>query len=139
MSRSHSRAISIMRMLRRSRTPLNLSTIAADLDIPTSSVLAILRSLVNENALMSVDKRYQVGPALFYIGTAFATRSPLYRCAWPELVRLADELGLSATITVPWDQHHLVIAVHSNAGIPNLPPGSRFPITAGAYGKAYYS
>jgi DNA-binding IclR family transcriptional regulator len=86
------------------------------------------------------DKKYRLGPGMFYLGAAFARSSPAYRAAWPDLVSVAGEAKLSAAIAVPWDNHHLVIAVHQNPGSRlGVAIGSRIPIDAGSYGKAYYA
>jgi DNA-binding IclR family transcriptional regulator len=116
---------------------LTLSGISRELHIPTSTAFAILRTLAHSDAVVVSAKRYTIGPAAFYVGSAYVSNSPLYRAVWTDLVRLADELHLSANLTVAWEQHHLVLAVHSGLGIPGLPPGSRLPLNAGAYGKAY--
>jgi hypothetical protein len=122
MPNSHARVIEILRLMRRSRAALTLSAISRELQIPGSTAFAILRTLAQHDAVLSTSKRYTVGPAAFYIGSAFVTNSPLYRAVWTDLVHLADELHVSANLTVVWEQHHLVLAVHSSLGIPGLPP-----------------
>jgi hypothetical protein len=58
------------------------------------------------------DKRYELGPAMFYLGSAYARATPLYRSARAELVAAANEFGVTAAIAVPWENHHLVLNAH---------------------------
>jgi DNA-binding IclR family transcriptional regulator len=141
MGSAHSRAFNILRLLRRSTRPLGLSAIAKEQQLATSSAHAILSELLEVGAVtIDDDKRYWLGPNVFYLGSAFATNSAIYRGAWNELIDLAQELQVSAAIAIPWDRHHLVIAVHRNSGRgPALTPGTRVPLDGGSYGKIYYA
>jgi DNA-binding IclR family transcriptional regulator len=141
MGSAHVRAFGILGLLRRSTRPLGLSAIAKDQQLATSSAHAILSELLAVGAVtIDSGKRYWLGPSVFYLGSAFATSSAIYRGAWNELVDLAQELHVSAAIAVPWDQHHLVIAVHRSSGRgPALSPGTRVPLDGGSYGKIYYA
>lgn len=141
MGSAHSRAFGVLGLLRRSARPLGLSAIASDQHIATSSAHAILSNLLELDVItIDDDKRYRLGPRLFYLGSAFATNSAIYRAAWNDLVDLAQEAKVSAAIAVPWENHHLIIAVHLNSGRGRgLMPGTRFPLEVGSYGKAYYA
>lgn len=141
MSATQARSFDILLLLRRSPVPLSLTDIARDLDVAPSSVHSGLNTLLEYDAVaIDGDKKYRLGPGLFYMGAAFARSSPAYRAAWPDLVSAAGATKLSAAIAVPWDNHHLVIAVHQNPGSRlGVAIGSRIPIDAGSYGKAYYA
>jgi DNA-binding IclR family transcriptional regulator len=141
MGAAHSRAFGVLGLLRRSTRPLGLSAIASELHVATSSAHAILTSLLELDVVtIDADKRYQLGPRLFYTGSAYATNSAIYRASWSDLVDLAQEFRVSAALVVPWEHHHLVIAVHLSSGRgPSLAPGTRFPLDGGSYGKVYYA
>ena len=141
MSATQARSFDILLLLRRSNVALSLTDIARELDVAPSSVHSGLNTLLEYDAVsIDGDKKYRLGPGLFYLGAAFARSSPAYRAAWPDLVSVAGEAKLSAAIAVPWDNHHLVIAVHQNPGSRlGVAIGSRIPIDAGSYGKAYYA
>lgn len=140
MATSHARLFDTIRLLRKSSTPLSLSDIARRLRIAPSSAHAILGALLDEDAvLIDRDKRYRLGPAIFYLGAPFARSAPLRRAIWKELIETADEAGAAAAIAVPWAGHHLVLAVHQNRGQIGLDPGGRVPLQAGSYGKVYYA
>src|SRR5438094_7895834 len=125
MGSAHARAFGILGLLRRSARPLGLSGIAKECKLATSSAHAILTDLLAIGAVtVDNDKRYTLGPRVYYVGSAYAVNSPIYRGAWNALIDLAQELKVSAAIAVPWDRPHLVIAVHRNSGRgPALPPG----------------
>ncbi len=141
MSATQARSFDILSLLRRSNVALSLTDIARELDVAPSSVHSGLNTLLEYDAVsIDSDKKYRLGPGLFYLGAAFARSSPAYRAAWPDLVVAAGEAKLSAAISVPWDNHHLVIAVHQNPGSRlGVAIGSRIPLDAGSYGKAYYA
>lgn len=137
---SQARLFDVIRLLRRSSTPLSLSEIARSLKIAPSSAHAILTALLHEEAVgIDRDKRYRLGPAVFYLGASFARNAPVHRSIWSELVRLARDVDLTATVAVPWAGHHLVLAVHQNGGQVGVAIGSRIPLQAGSYGKVYYA
>jgi DNA-binding IclR family transcriptional regulator len=118
---------------------VSLTEIAGALEIAPSSAHAILGVLVEQAAVtIDTEKRYRLGPAIFYLGASFARNSPLYRSIWNEVVRVAREFDLACAIAIPWEQHFLILAVHQNGG-PHVgvPIGSRMPIFAGSYGKTY--
>lgn len=140
MGNAHSRAFALLGLLRKSPRPLGLTAIAHELNIATSSAHAILTELREVEAVtIDSDKRYSLGPRVFYLGSAYVTSSAIYRTVWPELVSLAVDLGTSAAMAVPWDQHHLIVAVHHMGPGAALKPGSRIPLNGGSYGKAYYA
>src|SRR5258708_35865313 len=141
MSTTQSRIFDILWFLRRSSTPVSLTDLARELKVAPSSVHSGLATLLKHGAVsIDADKRYQLGPAIFYLGSVYARNAPVYRAAWPDLVRVAGELKLSAAVAVPWENHHLVLSVHQFPGARlGVAVGSRIPLDAGSYGKAYYT
>jgi DNA-binding IclR family transcriptional regulator len=142
VGQGHFRSVAILSLLRKTTRPLSLSAIAAELHIATSSAHAILSDLLELDAVtIDSDRRYSLGPRMFYIGSAFVSSSPVHRVAWPDVVELAHELGLSAAMATIWDNHHLILAVHDGPGRreARLIPGARIPLAGGSYGKVYYA
>lgn len=141
MSTSQVRLFEVIGLLRRSSAPLSLTEISRNLRIAPSSTHAILCTLLAQKIVVADrDKRYRLGPALFYLSASYARNTPIYRATWNELIELAHGLELSAAIAVPWDQHHLILAVNQYGGAQTgVAIGSRVPILAGSYGKAYYA
>jgi DNA-binding IclR family transcriptional regulator len=141
MANSHERVLRILRLLRYTHAPMRVSEIARDLHIAQSTVQSIVTSLVKEGAIVvSADRRYSPGPATLYLGASYAVTAPLYSAVWGDLIGIAQELRVSALLAVPWEEHHLILAIHhKDARFLGLAPGIRFPLGAGSYGKAYYA
>ncbi len=134
------KAFAVLRVLRRAPAPLPLTTIAEQIGMAPSSVHSILTQLLEQDAVeQDPDKRYQLGPALFYVGSAYARDSRVSRSIWYELVAAANELGVTAVLAVTWEDHHFILNAH-RAGDSNVavPQGGRVPLDAGSWGKAYY-
>ena len=120
---------------------MTLTAIAEQVGIAPSSAHSVLSHLQSEGVIVQMgDKRYQLGPQLFYLGAAFARGTPIYRSMWMELVNAAGELGVTAALAVPWDSHHLVLNSHraGESEVP-IPFGGRVPIDAASWGKVYYA
>jgi DNA-binding IclR family transcriptional regulator len=135
------RAIAILRVLRRASTPLTLTAIAEKVGIAPSSAHSLLAQLLAEGAvLQDGDKRYALGPSVFYIGSAYARSSRIYRAVWMEVVAAANDLEVTGTLAVPWEHHHLILAAH-RAGDSNVSVafGGLVPLDAGSWGKVFYA
>jgi IclR family acetate operon transcriptional repressor len=134
------KAFTALRILRASPVPVTVTALAKGVGVAPSSAHAILGHLVSEGAVVQLqDKRYTLGPALFHLGASFAAGTPVYRSMWLELGQVANELGVTAAVAVPWDDHHLVLNAH--AGGPTdiaIPFGGRIPLAASSWGKVYY-
>jgi DNA-binding IclR family transcriptional regulator len=141
MANSHERVLRILRLLRLAHAPLRISEISRDLGIAQSTVQSIVTSLVKGGAIvLGPDRRYSPGPATLYLGASYAVTSPTYGAIWGDLIGLAQDFGVSALLAVPWEEHHLILAIHhKDTRFLGLAPGIRFPIGAGSYGKAYYA
>jgi DNA-binding IclR family transcriptional regulator len=135
------RAFDILRILRRASAPLALTTIAGEAGIAPSSAHSLLMQLLRQEAVVQdADKRYALGPSVFYIGSAYARGAGIYRAIWAELINAANELSVTAALAVPWENHHLIIATHRalNGGV-SVPFGGRVPIDGGSWGKVHFA
>src|SRR5690348_1099982 len=113
------KAFRIIRLLRRSPVALSVAEIARDMRVAPSTAHAVLAELVGQGVVLQDHaRRYRLGPALFYFGSAYARNAAIYRGVWNELVELARDIGLTAVIAVPWEDHHLILNVHRDG-----PPG----------------
>lgn len=141
MASAISKAFSVISLLRREQAPLTLTEIAGSVRIAPSTAHSLLSELrVQGVVVQGADKRYRLGPGIFYFGAVFARNTPIYRVVWRQLVDLARSVSLSAVIAVPWDDHHLILNVHdSDSSGTEVAFGGRVPLTAGAWGKAYFA
>jgi DNA-binding IclR family transcriptional regulator len=136
-----SKAFRVIWLLRRSPEPLNLSEIARSVSIAQSTAHSVLKELLEQGAIAQDDnRRYSIGPAMFYLGAAYVKQVPVYSRIWDSLVALADDVRLTAVLVIPWRDHHLILDVHQNPqpGV-DVAFGGRVPLDAGAWGKAYYA
>jgi DNA-binding IclR family transcriptional regulator len=135
------KAFAVMRVLRKATGPLQLTVIAEQVGLAPSSLHAILAQLLEQDAVRRHDdKRYDLGPAAYHIGTAFARNARISRTVWFDLVTAANELGVTAVLAITWEDHHLILHTHRGGDINmSVPEGGRVPLDAGSWGKAYYA
>ena len=134
------KAFAILRALRHAPAALTLTNIAQEVGMAPSSAHSVLNQLLAQDAVkQDQDKRYRLGPEIFYLGAAYARSTPVYRAVWMEMVSTANELGVTAVLAVPWDNHHLILNSHraGESGIA-VPFGGRVPIDASSWGRVYY-
>lgn len=138
---SISRAFEIIRVLRRTSNSMTLTSLAEAVGIAPSTAHSILSELLAQGMVdLDGDKRYRLGPALYYVGSAFARGTPVYRSIWMELVDLANEFELTASVAVPWEDHHLILMSHTGGrGGVDVAFGGMVPLQGGSWGKAYYA
>lgn len=135
------RIFSVVRVLRRSSTALSLTAVSQQAGIAASTAHSLLTELLAHGAVtLDENKRYRLGPSLFYLGSAFARGTPLFRSTWIELVDMANEFGVTGALAVPWDEHHLIIGAHQGGrrGV-DVAFGGRVPLDGGSWGKAYFA
>ena len=134
-------AIRIMRLLRETGRPMGVTEIARTLDLNKSTAHGIVATLVGEHFLFELDdtRKYQLGAALMDL--AEAARGPHALTARPFVDAYAAEGGLTGFLAIPYSKIEFLIihrAEGSGSGFQlTLRVGERFPLTAGALGKAY--
>src|SRR3954470_17042782 len=113
MAGAVNKAFRVIRLLRRTQHALTLSEIAREMHVAPSTAHAILVELAAQGAVVQDGSRnYRLGPATFYLGAAYVRSAPICRGVWNELVELARDIGLTAIVAVPWEEHHLILNVH---------------------------
>lgn len=134
------RAIAVLRLLSRSRTPLGLKAIAQALDLVPSTALHILRALVAEQ-LLQVDpltKQYRLGVGMLPLARAVLENGDFPSLVRPKLDDLSSRYGVAAIgIEVP-DLDHMIVVALARAQAPvrlHVDVGSRFPALISATGR----
>ena len=134
-------AIRIMRLLRETGRPLGVSDIARTLDLNKSTAHGIISTMVSEHFLAEVEdsRRYQLGASL--VELAEAVRGPMFEVARPFIVAFSQEAGLASFLATPYSNSEFLILYRSEGSAAGfrltLSVGERFPLTAGALGKAF--
>ena len=134
------RAIAILRLLSRSRTPQSLKAIAEDLDLVPSTALHIARALVAED-LLQVDpltKRYRLGVGMLPLARAVLENSDFPNLVRPKLDDLSSRYGVMAIgVEVP-DLDNMIVVSLARSQAPvrlHVDVGSRFPALISATGR----
>jgi DNA-binding IclR family transcriptional regulator len=134
------RAIAILRLLGRSRTPLRAKAIAEAHGLVPSTVLHILRALAAEQ-LVRVDpatKEYSLGTGMLPLARAVLENSDFPTLVQPSLDALSRDHGVTAIgVEVP-DLDHMVVVALARASTPvrlHVDVGSRFPALISATGR----
>jgi len=77
-----------------------VSELAAELDMPKSTVHDHLRTLTEIEYLVNDDGTYRVGTRFLELGGFARSRMKLYQVATPEIKKLADETGEHANLMI---------------------------------------
>ncbi len=85
-------ALSVLRLLARHAGPLPAAAIAAELELPRSTVYHLLAALRQEGFVVHLERerRYGLGVAAFELGSAYSRQEPLRWIAQGALGRLVD-------------------------------------------------
>jgi len=139
-NRSVARALSILELLARTDRAMSLAEVAAQLKIPKSSALTVLRALVGAE-FCAVDSKgsYALGLHSFEVGAAYLRSMTPARSVMPELEWLTESLGVTSHFAVLDHDEVIYLAKHDPPGLglklaSSL--GARLPAAVTAVGKA---
>jgi DNA-binding IclR family transcriptional regulator len=134
------RAIAILKLLGKARSPMTLKAIAEALDIVPSTALHILRVLVAEG-LLQVDpqtKRYRLGVDVLTLARAVLQSNDFPNLVRPRLEELSRRYEVTAVATEAPNLDHMVVVAIAAAPGPvrvHVDIGSRFPALITAVGR----
>lgn len=130
----------ILSLLAESRGPLPASMIAAQLELPRSTVYHLLATLQQHGFVMHLpeERRYGLGIAAFELSQAYARQEPLSRIGRPLITALVDRTRISGHLAVPHGRDVLYIVEERAQGAPSLVTGVnvRLPMPLTASGRA---
>ena len=133
----------ILSLLASSRGPLPASMIAAQLDLPRSTVYHLLAALQEHGFVMHLpeERRFGLGLAAFELSSAYTRQEPLARIGRPLIVALVDQLGFSGHLAVQHGRDVLYIIEERAKGAPALitDVNVRLPAHLTASGRAILS
>jgi len=134
------RAMDVLLLFGRSGRPdLGVTEIALELDLTKAAVHRILTAL-RSRRLISADpttRRYALGPAAVALGRAYLARTDMRLLAGPELRRLADECGETATLSIRRGDTRLYVdqVVPAQELRIEVVLGTPYPLHSGASSK----
>lgn len=135
-----SRAISILRLLGKTRAPLGVNAIAQSLGLVPSTCLHILRALTQEK-LISFDqasKRYRLGAGMLTLARSAIESNVFPQLAQPGLDHLSTKWGVTAIGVDVSDPDQMVVVALSRSNAPfrlHVDVGSVFPAHLSATGR----
>jgi DNA-binding IclR family transcriptional regulator len=134
------RAVAVLRLLSRNRTPLSLKAIAQALDLVPSTALHILRALVAEQLVRvnPLTKQYSLGVGMLPLARAVLENSDFPSLVRPKLDDLSSRHGVTAIGVELPDLDHMVVVALARAQAPvrlHVDVGSRFPALISATGR----
>lgn len=134
------RAIAILRLLGRTRQPMNVKSISDELDLVPSTCLHILRALAAER-LVSFDpasKRYKLGAGILALARGVVETDSFAQTVQPILDDIARKWKVTAIGVEVIDLHHIIVTALANSQLPfrlHVDVGSRFPALISASGR----
>lgn len=142
MVKSATRTLDLLELLAGAPGGLSHGDIAGALDIPRSSVTALLASLIERDFVEFDEARrqYHLGHAVLKLGRAYLGRLDLVGRARPLMTRLSDELGEACALTIRRADDVIVVWKIDDPD-PHRPSlsmqlGQSGPVFASASGKA---
>lgn len=135
-----SRAIAILRLLGKTKEPMNVKSIAQALDLVPSTCLHILRVLVSEKLLSfdSASKRYRLGTGMLVLARSVMETNSFTQVVQPTLDQISDQWGVTAIGVEVVDFRQMVVTALSRSSLPfrlHVDVGSRFPGLISATGR----
>jgi len=134
------RAIAILRLLSRSRTPLGLKAIAQSLELVPSTTLHILRALMAEQLVRvePLTKQYSLGVGMLPLARAVLENSDFPNLVRPKLDELSHRYPVTAIGVELPDLDHMIVVALARSRAPvrlHVDVGSRFPALISATGR----
>lgn len=135
-----SRAISILRLLGKTRTPMGVNAIAQALKLVPSTCLHILRALVAEKiiAFNPETKHYRLGAGMLALARSAIEANVFPNLVQPALDSLSTQWGVTAIGVDVSDPDQMVVVALSRSNIPfrlHVDVGSVFPGLISATGR----
>lgn len=134
------RAVAILRLLGRTREPMNVKSISDKLGLVPSTCLHILRALTAER-LLSFDpasKRYKLGVGMLALARGVLETDSFSQAAQPILDAIAQRWKVTAIGVEVIDLDHIIVTALANSQLPfrlHVDVGSRFPALISASGR----
>jgi IclR family acetate operon transcriptional repressor len=97
--RSPTRTLRILELVAEANGGLTMAQLSQRLNIPKTSSFSLLRPLVAQNYLVSIGKKYWLGPAMFRL-TFLANRSARLGSLRPVLEKLVSDSGETAALSM---------------------------------------
>lgn len=141
--RAIGRVLQIVKAIAQWPGPVTLAELSSEIDVPRTSLFAILKGLQAEDYVIFEREHYSLGPAAIRLGAAITQRQSFPATAMPVLEKLAEDTGETVILSVlAEDRRHVVYVSVLEAKsflrfAVNI--GTRRPLNASATGQAVLS
>lgn len=104
----------ILKLLGRHPDGLKAAELARGLDIPVTTTLRIMTTLLLEGLARKHEGRYELGPVLIQLGNVALAETEVRELALPLLQKLTSEVDETAHLAIPCDERALIVAVEDS-------------------------
>lgn len=108
-------ACRILKALGEHRDGMKAADLARQLDIPVTTTLRIMTTLLLEGLVRKIEGRFELGPVLIQLGHASLAGTEIRELALPVLMRLTAATDETSHLAVPCDDRALIVAVQDSA------------------------
>lgn len=108
-------ACRILKVLGEHRDGLKAAELARQLEIPVTTTLRIMTTLLLEGLVRKTDGRFELGPVLIQLGHASLAATEIRELALPVLEKLTAATDETSHLAVPCDDRALIVAVQDSA------------------------
>jgi DNA-binding IclR family transcriptional regulator len=140
-SRTACRVVRLLEVLSGASSPLRLSELARQLDVPVSSTQVLLKELMRCGAVAMTDQReYVRGPRLVALGARVVASLDVVRLAERRMVELASEMHEYVYLALPVPEGIMYVSrvgTSSHNLRVEIPLGVARPLHATAAGQVY--
>lgn len=137
------RVLQIVKAVAQWPRPVTLAELSSQIDVPRTSLFAILKGLQAEDYVIFEREHYSLGPAAIRLGAAITQRQSFPATAMPVLEKLAEDTGETVILSVlSEDRRHVVYTSVLEAKCFlrfSVDIGTRRPLNASATGQAVLS
>jgi DNA-binding IclR family transcriptional regulator len=135
------RAFALLRLLAEEASGLNLSAVAANLDVPKSSLSATLKALTEQGFLNRTGSLYTLGPESYALASIILAGRSIRQIARPHLEQAVEDSGETVLLAVlDTDQRHFtyIDLVESPKSVRySVAVGTRRPLYATSCGRLF--
>lgn len=135
------RAVGLLKTFSRDRPELSVAELSQAMDLTKTTTHRLLTALESEGlvARNPVTRVFRLGPAILVLGSQALVSNDLRAIVEPELRKLAERTGETATLEVPLEGSMLIVAevVGSHLVTVTAELGTRWPMHATSTGKAF--
>jgi IclR family transcriptional regulator, KDG regulon repressor len=143
MVKSAERVMRILDMVRAYRDGLTQKEISDMLQIPKSSLFAILDNMTTREYLThnNDNKRFVLGPQVLILAGAYLDNQDVIGIGRPLTTELSRKTGETGALAIPVGYDALIVYKEDSSQpiLPSIQVGTRLPLFASAVGKAILS